>query len=160
MVPENRTAVIGGFLRPIAFALGLLEYPVLSGARALSLTRQAKEPRYACSPYGTPMTGLFTYLKRFPVHRLKVDQSFVRGLTTDRDDAATVKAVIQLGHSLRLTVIAEGVEADEQLAALRDLGCDEAQGYLFCRPVPPDEFTAWVKARHQLRTLEPTTVPA
>ena len=112
----------------------------------------------AIDDFGTGYSSL-AYLKRFPVHRLKVDQSFVRGLTTDRDDAAIVKAVIQLGHSLRLKVIAEGVETDEQLAALHDLGCDEAQGYLFCRPVPPDEFTAWAEAHHQPRTLEPTTVP-
>ena len=82
----------------------------------------------------------------------------MRGLMTNRDDAAIVEAIIQLGHNLCLTVIAEGVETDKQLAALRDLGCDEAQGYLFCGPVPPDEFTAWVEARPQPRTLEPTTV--
>ena len=76
------------------------------------------------------------YLKRFPVHKLKVDRSFVMNLTTDPDDAAITEAVIKLGHSLNLKVVAEGIESEDQLAYLRSKGCEEVQGYHFCRPLP------------------------
>jgi EAL domain-containing protein (putative c-di-GMP-specific phosphodiesterase class I) len=74
------------------------------------------------------------------VDKLKIDQSFVQDMLTDPDGASIVKAIIQLGHTLQLTVIAEGVEIDAQLAFLNESGCDEAQGYLFSRPVPADQL--------------------
>lgn len=89
--------------------------------------------------FGTGYSSL-SYLKRLAVDKLKVDQSFVRDLAEDEDSAAIVKAIIQMGHTLQLTVIAEGVENDAQLAFLRNYGCDEVQGYLFSRPVPENEF--------------------
>lgn len=93
----------------------------------------------AFDDYGTGYASL-SLLKRYPVTRLKIDQSFVRNLTTNREDAAIVRAVIYLGRNFGLDVIAEGVETEAQLAFLAENGCPEAQGYLFGRPVRASAF--------------------
>jgi diguanylate cyclase (GGDEF)-like protein/PAS domain S-box-containing protein len=85
--------------------------------------------------FGTGYSSL-TYLKRFPVEAIKIDRSFVSGLGLEADDTSIVDAVVRLGHSLGLSVVAEGVETPLQLNHLRDLGCDRGQGYLFGRPRP------------------------
>ena len=95
--------------------------------------------RLAIDDFGTGYSNL-NYLKRFPVDRLKLDQSFVRDLETDPDDLSIARAVIGLAHGLRLSVVAEGVETEGQLKLLADLGCDLVQGWLFSRAVPADEF--------------------
>jgi diguanylate cyclase (GGDEF)-like protein/PAS domain S-box-containing protein len=94
--------------------------------------------------FGTGYSSL-SYLKRFPIDRIKIDRSFIMNLPGDADDAAITDAVIALAHSLRYKVVAEGVETAEQLAYLRSRQCDEFQGFLFGRPMPPTELIPLLK---------------
>jgi diguanylate cyclase (GGDEF)-like protein len=95
--------------------------------------------KVAIDDFGTGYSSL-SYLKNLPIDTVKLDRSFVMGATTDPDDAALVMAIVTLAHNLRLKVIAEGVETEDQLAFLRRLRCDEAQGYLFGKPMAPEVF--------------------
>lgn len=99
--------------------------------------------RIAVDDFGTGYSSL-AYLKRFPIDKLKLDQSFVRDLVDDMDDRAVSAGIISLGHSLDMVVIAEGVETAEQLDILRELGCDEIQGYYYSKPLPASELQDWL----------------
>ncbi len=102
--------------------------------------------RISMDDFGTGYSSL-NYLKRFPIDTLKLDQSFVKDVTTDPSDAAIVGAVIQMAHSLTLDVVAEGVEREEQLEFLRRHGCDKIQGYLISRPLPADQLETFMNTR-------------
>jgi PAS domain S-box/diguanylate cyclase (GGDEF) domain len=102
--------------------------------------------RLSIDDFGTGYSSL-AYLKQLEVDKLKVDQSFVHDMVSDYGDAAIVKAIIQLGHTLDLDVIAEGVETKEQLALLKEYGIDEIQGYLFSRPLPAEQFIEFYNQR-------------
>jgi EAL domain-containing protein (putative c-di-GMP-specific phosphodiesterase class I) len=98
----------------------------------------------ALDDFGTGYSSL-SYMRRFPIDTLKVDRSFVRDLTMDASDASVVSAVINMGKSLHMRVVAEGVEAPDQLAFLKEHGCSEAQGYYFSRPLKASEFAHWMR---------------
>ena len=115
---------------------------ILAEIRRLGIT-------VAIDDFGTGYSSL-SYLKKFPIDTLKVDRSFVNGAAIDQDDAALVTAIIRLAHDLRLKVVAEGIETENELTLLRRLECDEGQGYLFGRPQPPGVLS---------RSLFPSVLP-
>jgi diguanylate cyclase (GGDEF)-like protein len=131
-------------LEPAYLDLELTETAIMENAEAtvdlLSRIRKLGV-KIAIDDFGTGYSSL-SYLKRLPIDTLKLDRSFVNGATSDPDDAALVVAVISLAHNLRLQVIAEGVETEEQLRFLRLLKCDGGQGYLFGKPMPAAAFRA------------------
>jgi diguanylate cyclase (GGDEF)-like protein/PAS domain S-box-containing protein len=115
--------------------------------KAIAALRELKNRGIAVSidDFGTGYSSL-NYLRRLPLDCLKIDRSFIANIIANSDDAAITTAVVAMAHSLKLKVVAEGVETEEQLAYLQGLGCDEAQGYLFSRPVPADEFNRLISS--------------
>ena len=129
-------------LEPRYLELELTETFLMQDSTSTSVVLQALKEmgvQLALDDFGTGYSSL-SYLKRFPIDTLKIDQSFVRDLTTDADDASIVSAVISMGKSLHMRVVAEGVETPEQLAFLREQSCPEGQGYYFSRPMAAKEF--------------------
>ena len=129
-------------LDPSCLELELTESVLMKHAESTKSTLKtlrAKGVQLAIDDFGTGYSSL-SYLRRFPIDVLKIDQSFVRQITTAPEETAIVTAVIGMGRSLKLRVVAEGVETREELAFLQSHLCDEAQGYFFSRPVPPVQF--------------------
>ncbi|MDO8585636.1 MAG: EAL domain-containing protein [Armatimonadota bacterium] len=120
----------------------LMEEPDAAGA--ILRTLKAMGIRVSVDDFGTGYSSL-SYLKRFPVDTVKIDQSFVREIATNSDDAVIAQAIVAMAHSLKLNVIAEGVETLQQLQFLRSIKCDEMQGYFVSRPVPAKEFASFLE---------------
>ena len=128
--------------------LELTESVTANPAAAISMmdALHALGVRLSLDDFGTGYSSL-SYLKRFPLHTLKIDQSFVRDIDTDPDDRAIVQAIIQMARALDLKTIAEGVETDAQHQFLRREGCDMMQGYRFCRPMDAAALEMWIAGR-------------
>jgi diguanylate cyclase (GGDEF)-like protein/PAS domain S-box-containing protein len=135
-------------LDPRLLELELTESVLMKHAESTASILTALRERgvqVAVDDFGTGYSSL-SYLRKFPIDALKIDQSFVSQITTVPDEIIIVKAVIGLGRSLKLRVVAEGVETQEQLAFLQAYQCDEAQGYYFSRPVLPEQFAKLLKS--------------
>ena len=133
---------------PALIALVLTESILLTNAEnALDTVRRLKSIgiKSSIDEFGTGYSSL-SYLKRLAADKLKIDRSFIRNVTTDSDNAAIVRAIIQMAKSLGLKTLAEGVEEKEVLDWLRQHQCDEAQGYYFAKPMPADQFVDYLKS--------------
>src|SRR6185369_15165196 len=133
-------------LEPHYLELELTESALMGDAgdtvcKLLSLKEQGIS--ISVDDFGTGYSSL-SYLKHLPIDTIKVDRSFVRDIVNDPDDAAIVDAIVAMAHSLKLNVIAEGVETHEQLEFLRNLKCQQVQGYFFARPLDPQQFEAFI----------------
>ncbi|NHZ93491.1 EAL domain-containing protein [Massilia sp. CCM 8733] len=149
---------VAAALRESALAPGALELEVTESlimrdlSQSIGKMRELKAMGISLSidDFGTGYSSL-SALKSFPISTLKIDKSFVRELADNTDDQAIAKAVISLGHMLKLRVIAEGVETEQQCAFLRDNDCDEMQGYLFSRPVPAAQIAALLEEQARMQ---------
>ena len=138
-------------LAPELLELELTESLIMEDLdKNIEVLRQLRERGVSLSldDFGTGYSSL-SYLKRFPVDTLKIDRSFVEDLHNSSDDAAITQAIIDMAHSLKMKVVAEGVEEDGQLTLLRRMGCDAIQGYLISRPVPEPDFLKLLKSSRQ-----------
>ncbi len=141
-----RAALAAAQLSPRRLELEITEGVLLSDEQRTLLTLstlRAEGVRISMDDFGTGYSSL-SYLKRFPFDKIKVDQSFVRQVTTDPDSAAIVRAIINMGACLGISTTVEGVETAEQLAFTTAQGCDHVQGYLVSRPLPAAAFTAFL----------------
>jgi len=153
---KNLMAMITGVLDKIGLAPRFLELEITESMimhhadKAIAILQQLHQLgiHLSIDDFGTGYSSL-AYLKRFPVQKLKIDQSFVRDLTVNADDASIVTAIIAMAKSLGLEVVAEGVETKEELAFLSKLHCDEYQGYYFSKPVPAEEFARLMQTRRR-----------
>lgn len=139
-------------LAPELLELELTEGVVMENAElTINTLNQLKSMgiRLSIDDFGTGYSSL-SYLKRFPIDTLKIDQSFIKDITTNQDDYAIASTIIAMAHNLRLRVIAEGVETKEQLEMLRDKNCDEVQGYYFSRPLPEATLKLLLKREAKL----------
>jgi len=148
-------------LPPAALEIELTESTVMESAeKAIQALRHLRDigVRIAVDDFGTGYSSL-SYLKKLPINSLKIDRSFIADLVHDADDAAIVQTIIALGKVLRLEVVAEGVETEQQAAFLRKNGCPIGQGYFFARPLAAGDFVDWLQKTDSDRTADPAGLP-
>jgi EAL domain-containing protein (putative c-di-GMP-specific phosphodiesterase class I) len=153
LVEEVRRALVESGLQPYHLRLEITESVVMHDlASALATLQSLKHlgVRLAIDDFGTGYSSL-SYLKHFPIDTLKIDKSFVDRLSNDLADAAIVQAIVTLAHTLKMQIVAEGVETAEQLRVLQRLGCELGQGYLFAQPLPGEVAGALLVNDSQLR---------
>ena len=146
MIEDINEAIDYSGLDPFQLEIELTESLLLKDFDAgIKILRRMKElgVQVAIDDFGTGFSSL-SYLKRLPVDKLKIDQSFVKDLSSDAGDVAIVSAIITLSHNLNLTVVAEGIETLQQYEILKSFDCNEGQGYLFGRPMDAHEFEVWI----------------
>jgi EAL domain-containing protein (putative c-di-GMP-specific phosphodiesterase class I) len=162
-LPDDVAAILANsMIEPDQLELELTESMLMAGDAIASTVRRIADlgVQLAIDDFGTGYSSL-AYLKRFFVNTLKIDRSFVGEIPDNPEDVAIGTAIIALAHSLNLRVVAEGVETAAQEKFLREQGCDEMQGYLLSRPMPPDEFVAWWRTRYRMRVpAEPMALTA
>ena len=155
LVADIRAVLAETGLAPGCLEIELTESLFMSDvtlAVELLHTMKALGVKLSIDDFGTGYSSL-SYLSRFPIDVLKIDRSFVAAITRDSNDAAIVASIIALAHNLKLSVIAEGVETEDQLDYLRRHGCDQMQGYFFSRPLPANEFEQLLRQRRRLPLL-------
>jgi EAL domain-containing protein (putative c-di-GMP-specific phosphodiesterase class I)/GGDEF domain-containing protein len=147
ILTQVETALKTSGLRPDRLALELTESTLATHSDAVHVLQQLRDKgiRVEIDDFGTGYSS-FSYLTRFPVDTVKIDKSFVDRIATGADDAAITKAIISMAHSLRLTVIAEGIEHEDQAVVLREQGCDEFQGWLYQKALPASDFVSWLRS--------------
>jgi diguanylate cyclase (GGDEF)-like protein len=159
LVDVVHTALRTARLEPHYLELELTESAVMDDPeRSIGILRRLSElgVRISVDDFGTGYSSL-SYLRRLPLDKLKIDSAFIREVATSRDDAAIVRAIVSLAHSLHLKVIAEGVETPDQLLFLRDLGCEQYQGFHYSAPVPNNVFVSMLR-EHQAEQATPRPV--
>jgi diguanylate cyclase (GGDEF)-like protein len=157
-------ALAASGMSPVLLQLEVTESMVMRNvSRAIKVLDaiQSRGIRLAIDDFGTGYSSM-SLMKQFPIDTIKIDRSFVRDLPNDSEDQAIAQAIISMGKALRMTVVAEGVETAEQEAFLRDHACDEMQGYLFSRPVTPQQMADLLRSSALLVSppLQPATSPA
>jgi diguanylate cyclase (GGDEF)-like protein len=155
LVDDIREAIETAGLPPSVLTLELTESTVMGESHRSKIVLdglQALGVSLSVDDFGTGYSSL-THLRKLPVTELKIDKSFVMTMTVNDQDAVIVRTLVELGRSLGLRTVAEGVESADAQALLRTYGCEEAQGYLFSRPLPAEQFVAWL-TRQNVRRID------
>jgi sensor c-di-GMP phosphodiesterase-like protein len=148
LTAQVEAALLASGLEPARLALELTESTLARTAEVLPVLTELRRRgmKIEIDDFGTGYSS-FGYLTRFPVDCVKIDKSFVDHVAVGTDDAAITQAIITMAHSMRLVVIAEGVETEAQASVLREQGCDGFQGWLFAKAMSAAEFAGWLAAQ-------------